>query len=197
MTFMIVASPCAVVLATMPPLLAAMANAGRHGVLVKSAVVMEQLGATTRVAFDKTGTLTEGTPRLTGITVLPGAGLGERDILALAAAAEDPSEHPLGRAVIAAARDAGLALARADEFTAAPGRGVSAVVSGRRVEVGSPAHLLGDQADRRGCRARRGSWKTAGRPPPWCAWTGPWPRCWPSRTAPARPPRPPSPGSPR
>ncbi len=59
MTFMIVASPCAVVLATMPPLLAAMANAGRHGVLVKSAVVMEQLGATTRVAFDKTGTLTE------------------------------------------------------------------------------------------------------------------------------------------
>ena len=64
MTFMIVASPCAVVLATMPPLLAAMANAGRHGVLVKSAVVMEQLGATTRVAFDKTGTLTEGTPRV-------------------------------------------------------------------------------------------------------------------------------------
>ena len=109
MTFMIVASPCAVVLATMPPLLAAMANAGRHGVLVKSAVVMERLGATTLVAFDKTGTLTEGTPRLTGITVLPGAGLGEREVLALAAAAEAPSEHPLGRAVTAAARDAGLA----------------------------------------------------------------------------------------
>jgi heavy metal translocating P-type ATPase len=143
MTFMIVASPCAVVLATMPPLLAAMANAGRHGVLVKSAVVMEQLGATTLVAFDKTGTLTEGTPRLTGITVLPGAGLGERDVLALAAAAEGPSEHPLGRAVTAAARDAGLALASADQFTAAPGRGVSALVSGRRVEIGSPAHLLG------------------------------------------------------
>jgi cation-transporting P-type ATPase J len=147
MTFMIVASPCAVVLATMPPLLAAMANAGRHGVLVKSAVVMEQLGATTRVAFDKTGTLTEGTPRLTGITVLPGAGLSEQEALALAAAAEAPSEHPLGRAVTAAARDAGLALARADEFSAAPGRGVTAVVSGRHVEVGSPAHLLGGQED--------------------------------------------------
>jgi heavy metal translocating P-type ATPase len=146
MTFMIVASPCAVVLATMPPLLAAMANAGRHGVLVKSAVVMEQLGATTRVAFDKTGTLTEGTPRLTGITVLPGAGLSEQEALGLAAAAEAPSEHPLGRALTAAARDAGLALARADEFTAAPGRGVSALVDGRRVEVGSPAHLLGGQA---------------------------------------------------
>jgi heavy metal translocating P-type ATPase len=146
MTFMIVASPCAVVLATMPPLLAAMANAGRHGVLVKSAVVMEQLGATTQVAFDKTGTLTEGTPHLTGITALPGTGLGEQEVLALAAAAEAPSEHPLGRAVTAAARDAGLALARADEFTAVPGRGVSALVSGHRVEIGSPAHLLGDQA---------------------------------------------------
>ena len=146
MTFMIVASPCAVVLATMPPLLAAMANAGRHGVLVKSAVVMERLGATTRVAFDKTGTLTEGTPRLTAVTALPGAGLDEQEILALAGAAEAPSEHPLGRAVTTAARDAGLALARADEFSAAPGRGVSAVAGGRRVEVGSPAHLLGGQA---------------------------------------------------
>jgi heavy metal translocating P-type ATPase len=145
MTFMIVASPCAVVLATMPPLLAAMATAGRHGVLVKSAVVMEQLGATTRVAFDKTGTLTEGTPRLTGITILPGAGLGEQDVLTLAAAAENPSEHPLGRAIVAAAHEAGLAIAPAGEFTYAPGRGASALISGRRVEIGSPAHLLGDQ----------------------------------------------------
>ena len=147
MTFMIVASPCAVVLATMPPLLAAMANAGRHGVLVKSAVVMERLGATTRVAFDKTGTLTEGTPRLTGITILPGAGLGEREVLALAAAAENPSEHPLGRAIAAAAHEAGLAIAPADEFTSAPGRGVSALIRGHRVEIGSQAHLLGDQAN--------------------------------------------------
>jgi P-type E1-E2 ATPase len=91
-----------------------MANAGRHGVLVKSAVVMEQLGATTLVAFDKTGTLTEGTPRLTGITILPGTGLGEQDVLALAAGAENPSQHPLGRAVAAAAREAGIAVAPAD-----------------------------------------------------------------------------------
>ena len=142
MTFMIVASPCAVVLATMPPLLAAMANAGRHGVLVKSAVVMEQLGATTRVAFDKTGTLTEGTPRLTEVRVLPAAGLSEQDVLALAAAAENSSEHALARAVVTAAREAGLTLASAEEFTAAPGRGVAARVGGRRIEIGSPAHLL-------------------------------------------------------
>lgn len=63
MTFMIVASPCAVVLVTMPPLLSAIADAGCHGVLVKSAVVMERFGQIDAVALDKTGTLTEGTPR--------------------------------------------------------------------------------------------------------------------------------------
>ena len=147
MTFMIVASPCAVVLATMPPLLASMANAGRHGVLIKSAVVMEQLGATTLVAFDKTGTLTEGMPRLAEIRALPGEDLSEQAILALAAAAEVPSEHPLGRAVVTAARDAGLALAHADAFSAQPGRGVRARVSGHLVEIGSPARLLGPDAD--------------------------------------------------
>ncbi len=87
MTFMIVASPCAVVLATMPPLLAAIANAGRHGVLVKSAVVMEQLGVTTQVAFDETGTLTEGTPRVADILVVDES-ISESDLLRLAAGAE-------------------------------------------------------------------------------------------------------------
>jgi heavy metal translocating P-type ATPase len=147
MTFMIVASPCAVVLATMPPLLAAMASAGRHGVLVKSATVMERIGTTTRVAFDKTGTLTEGTPRLAGVTLLPGASHCEQEILTLAAAAENPSEHPLGRAVVAAARDAGLPVTPAEEFAAQPGRGVRARVGGHLVEIGSPSHLLGSSAD--------------------------------------------------
>ncbi len=67
MTFMIVASPCAVVLATMPPLLAVIANAGRHGLLVKSAVALEELGKVDLVAFDKTGTLTAGTPKVTDV----------------------------------------------------------------------------------------------------------------------------------
>src|SRR3954449_12781473 len=70
MTFMIVASPCAVVLATMPPLLSAIANAGRHGVLVKSAVVMERLGSVTTVALDKTGTLTRGEPAVLAVRPL-------------------------------------------------------------------------------------------------------------------------------
>ncbi|MER7762884.1 heavy metal translocating P-type ATPase [Streptomyces sp. NPDC097619] len=138
MTFMIVASPCAVVLSTMPPLLSAIANAGRHGMLVKSAVVMERLGQVDLVALDKTGTLTEGTPHVTELRPLPGSGLGEASLLALAAAAEHPSEHPLARAVVAAARDRGLPLAEAADFASAPGRGVTATVAGRTVTVGAP-----------------------------------------------------------
>ncbi|MFD3518210.1 HAD-IC family P-type ATPase [Streptomyces sp. NPDC058657] len=186
MTFMIVASPCAVVLATMPPLLSAMANAGRHGVLVKSAVVMERLGQIDTVAFDKTGTLTEGTPRVTELRVLDSvdgplgtdgpvgaagplglagpvgadgsdgaAGsvsgtaspLDETSLLRFAAAAEHPSEHPLARAVVDAARERGIAVPAAEDFTSSPGTGVSATVDGRTVAVGSPARLLGTPAD--------------------------------------------------
>ncbi|MBB1246808.1 heavy metal translocating P-type ATPase, partial [Streptomyces durbertensis] len=141
MTFMIVASPCAVVLATMPPLLSALANAGRHGVLVKSAVVMERLGQIDTVALDKTGTLTEGSPRLTDLRPVPGAGLEEAALLALAAAAERPSEHPVGRAVVAAAVERGVDLAEATDFLARPGVGVRATVAGREVAVGAPARL--------------------------------------------------------
>ncbi|MFC7824805.1 MULTISPECIES: heavy metal translocating P-type ATPase [Streptomyces] len=136
MTFMIVASPCAVVLATMPPLLSAIANAGRHGVLVKSAVAMERLGEIDTAALDKTGTLTEGTPEVTAVHPLAGSGVDEDALLALAAAAEHPSEHPLARAIVAAARARGLRIAPAEDFTAAPGRGVTAVVDGRTVHVG-------------------------------------------------------------
>ncbi|EFE66054.1 ChaT5 protein [Streptomyces viridosporus ATCC 14672] len=136
MTFMIVASPCAVVLATMPPLLSAIANAGRHGVLVKSAVAMERLGEIDAAALDKTGTLTEGTPEVTAVRPLPGSGLDEDALLALAAAAEHPSEHPLARAVVAAAHARGLPLAPVTDFTAVPGRGVTAAVEGAVVTVG-------------------------------------------------------------
>ncbi|RSN81402.1 heavy metal translocating P-type ATPase [Streptomyces sp. WAC 05379] len=141
MTFMIVASPCAVVLATMPPLLSAIANAGRHGVLVKSAVAMERLGQIDAVALDKTGTLTEGTPRVVDVRPLRERSLDEAELLTLAAAAEHPSEHPLARAVVDAARERDLDLPAAEGFTSSPGIGVRAVVGGRTVEVGAPARL--------------------------------------------------------
>lgn len=144
MTFMIVASPCAVVLSTMPPLLSAIANAGRHGVLAKSAVVMERLGQLDTVALDKTGTLTEGAPCLTDPCPLPGSGLDGDALLALAASAEHPSEHPLARAVVATARERGLPLADAGDFASLPGRGVTATVDGHTISVGAPARLLDD-----------------------------------------------------
>ncbi|MFD8076867.1 heavy metal translocating P-type ATPase [Streptomyces sp. NPDC059718] len=144
MTFMIVASPCAVVLATMPPLLSAMANAGRHGVLVKSAVVMERLGQIDVVALDKTGTLTEGTPRVTDVRALDPHRLDEDELLRLAAAAELPSEHPLARAVVDAARARGLDLTATEDFASTPGTGVTAIVGDSAVTVGSPARVLHD-----------------------------------------------------
>lgn len=134
-TFMIVASPCAVVLSTMPPLLAAIANAGRHGVLVKSATVMETIGRTDVVAFDKTGTLTEGAPVVHEVTVDAGAGMTPDAVLALAAAVEQYSEHPLGRAIVREARDRGVGVAEARDFRAVPGRGVVGVVDGIPVAV--------------------------------------------------------------
>ncbi|RHW27497.1 heavy metal translocating P-type ATPase [Nocardioides immobilis] len=143
MTFMIVASPCAVVLATMPPLLSTIANAGRHGVLVKSAVALEKFGVVDVVAFDKTGTLTEGTPRVAEIEPVRSAGMSTERLLALAAAAERPSEHPLARAVVAAAHEHDVPVPHTEDFSSTPGRGVTALVDGVRVRVGSPA-LLAD-----------------------------------------------------
>lgn len=136
MTFMIVASPCAVVLATMPPLLAAMATAGRNGVLVKSAVSMEQLRSIDTVAFDKTGTLTEGTPRVECIDSL--GTLGELEVLRLAAAAENGSEHPIGLAVVDYATSRGVAIITATHFDSTPGMGVTATVDSRIVTVTKP-----------------------------------------------------------
>ncbi|WP_433299661.1 heavy metal translocating P-type ATPase [Pseudonocardia sp. CA-142604] len=158
MTFMIVASPCAVVLATMPPLLSAIANAGRHGVLIKSAVVMEKFGQATVVAFDKTGTLTEGAPRVAELATVPAAGIYADEALTLAAATERSSEHPIARAVVALARERNLDLPAADGFTSAPGQGVSATVAGRRVRVGSPGLLIagGDGPDEETIQQARG-----------------------------------------
>ncbi len=135
MTFMIVASPCAVVLATMPPLLAAVANAGRRGLLVRSAPVMERLGAVDAVVLDKTGTLTLGAPRVVSASAIDG---DDAALLALAAAVEEPSEHPIGRAVAALARERGLDVGSVTGFEAEPGVGVRGRVRGRLIEVARP-----------------------------------------------------------
>ena len=141
MTFMIVASPCAVVLATMPPLLAAIANAGRRGVLIKSAVVMENLSTIDTVAFDKTGTITSGRPVLATVD-LTGQGLdlghGIDTVLSVAAAVESLSEHPLAAAIVSAAHERGLSVPPVEGFAAQPGSGVTGVVGGHQIAVVSP-----------------------------------------------------------
>ncbi|OLP01078.1 cadmium-translocating P-type ATPase [Mycolicibacterium porcinum] len=141
MTFMIVASPCAVVLATMPPLLCAIANASRRGVLVKSAVAMERLADTDVVVLDKTGTLTTGAPQASQVVSL-GEVAPDR-VVAIAAAAEQFSEHPIGRAIVAEAASRTVAVPKATGFTARAGRGVKAMVDGCPVEVLSPAAYAG------------------------------------------------------
>ncbi|WP_298800357.1 heavy metal translocating P-type ATPase [uncultured Pseudonocardia sp.] len=142
MTLMIVASPCAVVLATMPPLLAAVAVAGRRGVLVKDVTVIEALVDLDAVALDKTGTLTTGRPQVTSITTLTtGDAVAGDAVLAMAAAAETGSEHVLGQAVRQHALARGLTIPTAQDFAAIPGEGVHAQVGGSHVLVGRPQLL--------------------------------------------------------
>ena len=117
-TVLVVICPCSLVLATPTAVVAAIGNAAKQGVLVKHGTAMEQIGKVDVVAFDKTGTLTFGEPRLTQAITLNG--YDRRELLALAAAAERSSEHPLARAVVAAARQEGLETApsRLDRGTA-------------------------------------------------------------------------------
>ncbi|MCP2259925.1 ATPase, P-type (transporting), HAD superfamily, subfamily IC/heavy metal translocating P-type ATPase [Streptoalloteichus tenebrarius] len=151
MTFMIVASPCAVVLATMPPLLAAIATAGRHGVLVKDARVVEALSEVDTVALDKTGTLTRGAPRL--VAVRPLGGAGEAEVLRLAASVERDSEHPIARCVVAEADRRGVDLLPTRGFRAEPGRGVRATTDRGEIVVGDPVLLAGSESTEDGSSA--------------------------------------------
>jgi heavy metal translocating P-type ATPase len=135
MTFMIVASPCAIVLATMPPLLAAVALAGRQGVLVKSGLMMERLAEVDAAAFDKTGTLTNGRPEVERIEAFDNDATRLRTLVA---SAESRSEHPIGRVLTGIGP-----VSPVEEFEAVPGRGVRAIVDGVDVQVGHPVLLDG------------------------------------------------------
>ncbi|MDR0354081.1 MAG: copper-translocating P-type ATPase [Opitutaceae bacterium] len=132
---LIIACPCALGLATPVALVTGIGRGALAGVLVKDAAALERLSSARTLLIDKTGTLTEGRPALTGITPAPGCDLAEDELLRLAAAAEAPSEHPLARAVTDAAKARGLALPPAENFAAAPGAGVSAVVSGKQIQL--------------------------------------------------------------
>ncbi|MBQ9859322.1 MAG: cation-translocating P-type ATPase [Clostridia bacterium] len=138
-TVLVVFCPCALVLATPTAIMAAIGQATGHGILIKSGEALEQMGQVDTVAFDKTGTLTTGQLNLTD-TVSFG-NITEQALLRLAAAVESRSEHPLGQAIVTAAKGAELSLPEAEDFRMAAGRGVCARVGGALVLCGSDAYL--------------------------------------------------------
>jgi Cu+-exporting ATPase len=132
---LIIACPCALGLATPMSIMVGVGRGAEAGVLIKDAAALERLEHVTTVVVDKTGTLTEGKPSLQG--AVPQPGFDERELVALAAATEQPSEHPLARAIVAGAAARGLDVTEAAEFDSDPGLGVWARVGGRRVAVGN------------------------------------------------------------
>jgi Cu+-exporting ATPase len=142
---LIVACPCALGLATPVAIMAGTGRGAQLGLLIRGGESLERVHGLATVVLDKTGTLTAGHPAVTRL--LPLDGSDGHDALALAAAAETASEHPLARAVAAAAKDRGLAPARASDVEAIAGRGVTATVGGQHVQAGSLAWLAATGTD--------------------------------------------------
>ena len=139
-TVLVVFCPCALVLATPTAIMAAIGQATKHGVIIKSGEALEKMGKVDTIAFDKTGTLTYGKLEVCDvIPLIPG--VEEDSLLALAASAEAKSEHPLGKAIVAYARRDGLVLTESDAFRMSAGRGVYAEVSGQKLLCGNEVFL--------------------------------------------------------
>jgi Cu+-exporting ATPase len=132
---LVIACPCALGLATPAAIMAGTGVAARHGILIKDAQALELAHKVDVVAFDKTGTLTVGRPRLTAFDVVPGQ--DEAAVLAAVASVQSGSEHPLARAVVAAAQERGLQPVAPDGVRAVPGRGTEGEVQARSYLVGS------------------------------------------------------------
>jgi Cu+-exporting ATPase len=134
-TVLIISCPCALGLATPMAVMVGAGEASRRGILVKNAASLEASGRLSRVIFDKTGTLTLGRPRVVAIEIVNDA-FDETSVLRAVAAAEAGSEHPIARAMAAAAAERGITPPHATDFTAIPGEGVTATVEGRAIRVG-------------------------------------------------------------
>ncbi|MBD2037452.1 heavy metal translocating P-type ATPase [Leptolyngbya sp. FACHB-321] len=131
--FLVVASPCALMAATMPTLLSGIANGARQGILFKNGAQLELIGQVRAIAFDKTGTLTLGQPEV--YKVIAADGYAEADVLKVAAALESSSEHPLGDAIVQAAQ--GLQWTAATDVQAFPGKGIVGTYHQQTVTVGN------------------------------------------------------------
>jgi heavy metal translocating P-type ATPase len=138
-TVLIIACPCAMGLATPTSIMVGTGRGADQGILFRGGDALQALGKVDVVALDKTGTLTEGRPTLTDLVTLDG--FDEDEALALAAAAELDAEHPVGVAIVAAARARELTLAPTEEFESITGMGIRARVGGRRVELGAARYM--------------------------------------------------------
>jgi len=138
---LIIACPCALGLATPMSIMVAIGKGAGVGVLVRNAEALEKLAAVDTLVVDKTGTLTEGKPSVADVAVFEESGFTKDILLSLAASVEQVSEHPLARAIVRAAQEAGASLAEVAEFHATFGGGVEGKVSGNRVLVGTPEFL--------------------------------------------------------
>ncbi|MBQ9833471.1 MAG: cation-translocating P-type ATPase [Clostridia bacterium] len=135
-TTLVVFCPCALVLATPTAIMAAIGQATKHGVIIKSGEALEKMGNADIIAFDKTGTLTHGKLCVCD-TVSFDDTLDQSALLALAASAESKSEHPLGKAIVSSAKEKGLKLIEADEFKMISGKGISAACDGKKLIIGN------------------------------------------------------------
>ncbi len=136
---LVAAAPCALIMSMPMAMAAGIGSAGRQGILIKGGVHLEHLGRITIVAFDKTGTLTVGRPVVTD--VMPGD-LGPDELLRHAAAIEHFSQHPLAKAIVAAAEKRSLDRPVATEFQSFMGGGARATIDGRIWLIGSPAFMI-------------------------------------------------------
>ena len=139
---LIIACPCALGLATPTAIMVGTGKAAEHGILIRGGEALEQARRIDTVVLDKTGTLTRGRPAVTRLVTAPG--VSDAELLTLAAAAEVGSEHPLGEAILARARELGLDLPTAVDFEAVPGRGLQARIDDRAVAMGNRALLEAD-----------------------------------------------------
>lgn len=139
-TVMVVFCPCALVLATPTAIMAAIGQATKHGVIIKSGEALEKMGRVNTIAFDKTGTLTYGTLEVTD--VIPLDGRSGDELLSLAASVERKSEHPLAKAIVEKAHAKELALSDISDFKMSAGKGVSAVANGVPCLLGNESFLV-------------------------------------------------------
>jgi len=135
MTWLVVASPCALVISTPASILSAIANGARNGVLFKGGVHLEKTATLKALAFDKTGTLTHGMPEMTEI--IPLSDLDEDELLRLTAALEARSEHPLAKSIVRSAAKRDLNLPPSTSFRSVPGQGVEGKVEGKALWIGN------------------------------------------------------------